>query len=295
MKVFRLLSSLFLLVGLVAFLLPASTLAQDEPEPSPTPIPEELQINTKYPKLEVSSGETAKFDVELILNGELGGKERVFDLVATAPKDWTVTITPQYPEDKKIVSIQLQPGFTTGERIYVNATPAYWLRPEPGEYLITLVATSGGIKGSVELKAVVTAKYALSVVPANEYYSTNATAGEENFFSIDVQNIGYSPANDISFSSDKPENWTITFSPNKIDTLTAGNSQTVEVSIKPPPKTIAGDYLVTLKTSAQQTTAPDVQVRVTVQTPTVWGWIGVIIVAVVIVGLVFTFRQFSRR
>lgn len=293
MKVLRLIWCLFMLLIIGLAVSPAAVFAQEEP--TPTPIPQSLDMTAKYPKIEITSGETAQFEVQLMFNGEYGGKSRVFDLVATAPKDWTVEVTPSYPADKKIASIELSPGSTVGETVNVKATPAYWLQPEPGEYPVTFVATSGDLKSSIELKAVITAKYNLYLVPANQRYNTTATAGNDNFFSFDIMNSGSAAVNNITFSSDKPEDWTIRFTPEKVDNLVAGNSQTVDVNIKPPSKAIAGDYLITIKVSGKQTTAQDMQVRVTVETPTVWGWVGVIIVVGVIVGLVFTFRAFSRR
>jgi len=258
-------------------------------------IEEELEITAKYPKVEITSGEIAEFEVELKFIGEYGGVARVFDLVATAPKDWAVTITPSYPKDKKIASIQLLPGFGVGEKILVRTAPAYWLRPEPGEYPIILEATSGEVQGTFELTAVISAKYKLILVPTIERFNTPATAGKDNYFSIEVQNTGSTTIDDIKFSSSKPEDWTIKFEPNKVDTLPADDFQTIDVNIKPPPKTIAGDYVITLTASGNQTSADALDIRVMVETPTVWGWVGVIIVLAVIAGLVFIFRRFSRR
>ncbi len=253
-----------------------------------------LDIKAKFPKVEITSGEIAKFDVILNLMGELGGKPLLFDLTATVPKDWLVEVTPQYPTDKKIASIQLQPGFSAGENITVNAAP-YFVKPDPGEYPVTLAVSSGNLKGTIELKAVITAKYSLSLVPSEERYNTTATADSEKIFPVKLTNNGFGAVSDINFTSNKPQDWLITFSPNKIDNLATDSSQDVNVIIKPPAKAIAGDYLITVKAQGKQATAQEISVRVTVETPTVWGVVGIIIIVVVIVGLVFVFRQFSRR
>ena len=274
-----------LLMGIVAIAQPSTVLAQEE----------ELEITAKYPKVEVTSGEIAEFEVELKFKGEMGDEPRVFNLAVTVPKDWAATITPSYPKDKKIASIELKPGFTVGEKINVRAAPAYWLRPEPGEYPIILEVTSEEIKGTYELTVTITAKYTLDLVPATERYNTSATAGKDNYFSIEVQNNGSAAIDEVTFSSSKPEEWAIDFSPHKVDSLAAGDFQTIDVNIKPPPKTIAGDYLITLRASGSKASAENLQIRVTVETPTVWGWVGVIIVVAVVAGLVFTFRRFSRR
>jgi len=167
--------------------------------------------------------------------------------------------------------------------------------PEPGEYKITLEAISGEVKGSVEFKAVITAKYILCVVPAAERYNTDATAGEDNFFSISVGNLGTAAINDIKLSSTGPEGWQIEFSPDKVDLIVAIAEQTIDVNIKPPSKTIAGDYVISLRASGKQTSSGEINIRVTVETPTIWGWVGVGIILVVVAGLVVIFLRFSRR
>jgi len=278
-----------LFTGIVAISQPITVLAQDEN------VEESLEITAKYPKIEITSGETAEFEVELKLKGEIGGEARIFDLVVTAPKDWLTFISPTYPKDKKIASIQLLPGFGVGEKINVKVAPAYWLMPEPGDYPVTLEATSGELKSTYELTAVISAKYELILVPTIERFNTPATAGEDNYFSIEIYNTGSTTIDDIKFSSSKPEDWTIKFEPNKVDTLPADESQTIDVNIKPPKKTYAGDYVITLTASGNQASAGELDIRVMVETPTVWGWVGVAIVLVVVGGLVFIFRRFSRR
>ena len=66
------------------------------------------------------------------------------------------------------------------------------------------------------------------------------------------------------------------------------------MDIKPPPKTVAGDYMITLHVSGKQATADKMDVRVTVETPSIWGWVGVIIIVIVVVGLIVVFMRFGR-
>jgi len=275
-----------LLVGSVVISQPATILAQDE-----SPGEEKIELTTSYTKLEGTSGTSFEFEVELNYQGS---EARVFDLVATGPKNWTVYITPSYPKDKMIRDIRLEPGKTYGEKINVYAAPPFWLMPDPGEYEITLEATSGEIEGTIELTAVVTAKYDLSLTPTEERYNTSATAGKDNYFSVVAANEGSATIDNISFSSDKPRGWTIEFSPDKVDSLIAGNFQTIEVNIKPPPKTIAGDYEITLIANGKQA-MDNMDIRVSVETTPVGQWVGVGIIVLVIAGLTIIFMRFSRR
>ena len=294
-KVALVFSLCLLLVGLLAVGFPVIALAQDEGSSGE----EELQIVEKltlaptFPTVEGIAGGTFSYEMKFNYISE---NTRVFDLTAAGPQGWEVYMTPQYEKEKKISSIRLEGGYSsTGTTIIVTAMAPFWPLPDPGRYTVTVKAVSDTVEASVDLTAVVTNKFILEMVPASELYDTKATAGKENIFSIKMQNFGTGAIDNVKFSSDKPEGWEIVFKPEKIDTLDAIDEQSVDVSIKPPPKTIAGDYMVTLKASGQQATALDIKIRVTVETPTVWGWAGVAVILVVVVGLVVTFMRFSRR
>ena len=273
-----------LLVSLLFILTFSPVLAQDE-----SPGEAKIELEAAYPKLEdTAPGASFEFEVELKYSGD---EACVFDLEATGPVGWVVYITPSYPKDKRISAIRLEPY---PEKIRVVAIPPPWPIPDPGEYKITLEVSSAEIKGNIELKAVVAATYFLALVPTEELYSTSATAGKDNYFSIDIQNLGSGAIENIKFSSNKPKGWAIDFSPDKVDSLSAGSYQTIDVNIKPSSKAIAGDYQITLRASGTQT-SESIDIRVTVETPTVWGWVGVGIILAVIAGVTVIFMRFSRR
>jgi len=289
MKILRVVISLcLLLTSLVAIYLPAAALAQEEP-------PEEsIEFVSTYPTVENISGSTFEFEVDLKYQGELGSEARVFELVTTAPQGWSVYITPQYETGKRIKNIRLEPGFSTGTKVKVTAISPVWPPVEPGEYKIKLEAISDEIKGSTEFTAVVTAKYDMYLVSATERLNTTTKAGKDNYFSIEVQNLGTAAIDNINFSSTKSTGWAIDFSPEKIDSLAAIDYKTVELNIKPPAEAIAGDYRVTIRASGEQA-SESIELRVTVETPAIWGWVGVAIIVLVIAGLAYVFMRFSRR
>jgi len=257
---------------------------------------EKIGMRAVHPRVEAIAGADFVFEVEFQYEAvELLGEARSFDLVTKAPQGWEVYMTPQYEKEKRVSAISLKGGMTFSDKTRVVAKAPFWPLPEPGEYKVILEAVSGDLKDSVELTAVITAMYNLVLIPSGERYNTTATAGRDNYFSLSIGNLGTAPIDKVNFSSDKPEGWTIEFTPDKVDSLEAIDSQTIDVNIKPPPETIAGDYIVTLRASGAQATSPKLELRVTVETPTVWGWVGVAIIAVVIVGLVVIFMRFSRR
>lgn len=295
-----------LLMAILPFTLPGVALAQNEtapsgnvtttappPETTTTTPPPTIAMTTDYPKVEAIATGTFTFDIVINYNGST---QRVFDLNTTGPAGWDIAITPQY-DTQRISSISMEASSyaATSKTVKLTATPQTYPLPDPGDYPITLKAVSGDVSGRIDLTARITAKYVLSVTPYSQLYNTNAQAGRDNTYSLVITNLGTAPIDNIAFSSEKPDGWEITFKPSKIDLLNTLDQNTVDVDIKPPPKTVAGDYVITLHVSGTQATADKMDVRVSVQTPSVWGWVGVIIIVIVVAGLIVVFMRFGRR
>ena len=268
-----------------SFLLPPG---QEEPLPE-----EKLEMESKYPVLSAKSGEIFEFDVTLKYQG---GERRRFDLTFTTPPEWRALATAGYPE-KQIPAIEMGPAemFPVTESIKVIFDPVSGKYPEPGDYVATLEVSSGTLKETIELKAVVTARYEFAMLTSTGRLNTEADAGEDNHFSILLTNSGSAAIENITFSSSKPEGWSITFTPEKVESLDAGLTQEVDVVINPPDKTIAGDYQITLRAESKEFSPDPLKLRVTVLTPTIWGWVGVLIVLAVIAGVGVIFWRLGRR
>jgi len=282
-------------MGLVIINQPATLLAQDE-----SPTEEKIELSTTYLKLEGTATDYFQYQIELMYHGS---EARYFDLEATGPRGWEIYITPVGEPGTRIRSRKLEPREKYPDSVNVMVFPPAWLSPElspePGEYTITFEASSEEISGSIELKAIITAMYSLGLAPVGGLYNTTVTAGKDNYLSIMVENRGTTTINNIKLSSDNPRGtvaWTVEFSQSEVDSLAAGDFQTIEVNIKPSSRTIAGDYYpLSLRASGDQATAERLDMRVTVATPTIWGWVGVGIIVLVLAGLGVIFMRFSRR
>jgi uncharacterized membrane protein len=325
MKMVRLVCSLLLLLMcLISIGIPGMAMAQDEepvtdnatlpegeeptpelimapeeepaPEEAPAPI-EILRLRPAFPTVEAIAGADFEYEMECLYVGQETSK--TFDLRATAPKGWEVYMTPRYEKEKKISSINLKPSFSTGETIRVVVTAPFWPLPDPGDYNITIEAISDTLETSVELTATVTARYNLVMVPTLEKYNTEVEAGKDNYFSMEVASLSTAPIDNIKFSSTKPEGWAVEFNPEDIELLEAVgstlDSQTVELNIKPPKDTIAGDYYITVRATGKQATTDEIQIRITVKTAPTWQWVGVGIIVIVVAAVIYIFMRFSRR
>ena len=270
-------------------------MAQDSEAPPPE---EKIELGTKYPILSGAADTAFEFQVELSYTG--GDKEKVFEIRVSGPSGWATLIQQSTYETKQISSIKLDPlGYP--ETVVVKAMAPFWLYPEPEDYTITFEATeakTGNPKNSLDLTARITARYGFFAETTEGRLNMKAKAGEEGYLPVVITNTGTATLDKITFSSTKPEGWSITFKPEKIEALPPGAEQEVEVAIKPPSNTIAGDYMTTLRFDSEpepSSEPPKLDIRVTVTTPTKWGWIGVGIVVVVIAGLVVTFTRLGRR
>jgi uncharacterized membrane protein len=253
-----------------------------------------VSLNSKYPSISADSGSTFSYDVNIVY---VGTDPEVFTLDVTAPQGWTAYATSGYPA-KEITSIEITP--TTGlvkttEIVTLNLSPNAGRFPDPGEYPVSLTVTSDALTASITLNAIVKAKYVLSLTTPTGNLATEATTGKENHFTINVVNSGTAAIDELVLFSSAPSSWVIAFSPAKIDYLAAGQTQQVDVVITPTRgKTINGDYLITFEAD-NGTNIASMDVRVTVETPSILGWLAFIMVIVVIAGLVVLFVKLGRR
>lgn len=276
-----------LLSVLMLALLSTPVLAQG---PSTTPPPFVLKIDAKYPKIEILPSGSAQFAVSLTyIDNTTDLSPKIFDLSVTGPSTWTTSITPDYPQDKKIASIQLDPFATGPQNILVNVSPPPYGLLNPGDYDFTLQANSGNLKNSVVLTVVVNPDYSLYLSSTNQLYSVNA--GRDNYFPVTVTNYGSTAVGPITFNAIKPDGWTIEFTLPTIDSLGSNMEQQLSVNVRPPPGTPAGDYRITLESTSPETNAPDLSVTIRLNESSVGAWIAFAVIIIVIGGLAFLYLR----
>jgi len=298
----KLITSLFCTVVVGgALLAPTALLAQEE-EPTVPAIPEILQVNPKFPSMTGAADASFKFEVEFTYrSGEARGK--TFDLAVTGPSGWLTYIAEStYKLDSQISAIFLEP-YSVKQPVVVVAVAPFWLYPEPGDYPIELRVSSGELSDMVTLTATITARYGLSAETTSGRLNTKTTAGKATTFGVKLTNTGTAPLDKVTMSSTKPsgignEEWEVVFEPASIEKLAPGDETEIQVSVTPPPNTVAGDYMVTLNYSGEpalSSAPPSLAIRVSVGTRTTWGLVGALIVVLVVGGLVWAFRKYGRR
>jgi uncharacterized membrane protein len=121
------------------------------------------------------------------------------------------------------------------------------------------------------------------------------TAGRENPVKLLVKNEGSAPAKNLAFSAFEPSGWEVKFEPDKIDLLEPGKEAEVTARTKPSPKAVTGDYVVTLSLRGDDGLSESLDYRATVVRSTLWGLVGVGLMALALLVLGFAVNRYGRR
>ena len=113
-------------------------------------------------------------------------------------------------------------------------------------------------------------------------------------YQLVVTNDGSAPAEDVELSASPPSDWKIEFEPKKVAALDAGQTLAVQALLTPSSKAVAGDYMTSFRANAKgDSTSADYRVQVT--TSTLWGIVGIAIIAIALLVVVGAVARFGRR
>jgi uncharacterized membrane protein len=124
--------------------------------------------------------------------------------------------------------------------------------------------------------------------------SANITAGDEKQIELVINNTGSSILSGIDLTSSAPNKWTVSFDPPKVERLDPGKSVQVFANIKANKKAIAGDYVTNIEAKTSETSS-NAAFRISVRTPLLLGWIGVLVIAGSLGIVFYLFRKYGRR
>jgi uncharacterized membrane protein len=110
-----------------------------------------------------------------------------------------------------------------------------------------------------------------------------------------VKNTGTAPAQGVELSASAPSGWTISFEPESIEEIPAGEQIEVTANITPSEKAIAGDYITTFKAKPIDGANETAEFRITLTTSTLWGITGVALIAVAVSVVAIAVMRFGRR
>jgi uncharacterized membrane protein len=242
------------------------------------------EFATKQPNMEGNAKTSFNFNAEL--KNQTAGKQ-IYALRSSAPRGWNVAFK---AAGRQVSSVQIEPNLT--ENITVEVDPPDAIAA--GSYKIPVSAVTTSSAANLELEVVVTGSYGMELTTPTGLLSTNVTAGDEKRVPIQVRNTGSADLENIKMSFSAPINWDVVFEPKEIDKLEPGGTAEVYATIKADDKAIAGDYVTHLEAKVPEVSSK-ASFRVSVKTPLLYGWIGLMIIGGASSGVWYLFRKFGRR
>ena len=244
-----------------------------------------ISLDFDYPTLRGPADEDFQFNLTLTNDTP---QQLTFAMQAQGPPAWSVSVRPAGEVNAATVTVD-----SRGEqRLELTAsappdTPA-------GAYRIRVAVSAGEHIARAELGVEVTGRTEMEFNTPDQRLNTTASAGSVRDFPVVVTNTGTSPLQNVALSGSGPSEWDITFEPETIPDIRPGDSTTAVAHITPSGSAVAGDYALSMTARAEDV-AETLDVRVTVETPPIWGLVGIGLIAATLGGMVWVFRRFGRR
>jgi uncharacterized membrane protein len=248
-------------------------------------LPPSLSFTSDLPTLKGSP--TSSFRYSATLKNE-GDEDLTVNLVADAPNGFLITFK---ASGKEVTSFPLEAN--QSKRLDIELKP--FAEIPAGSYPFTVLAQGGEAEARLELTAEVTGQPELKITTPDGRLSGQAYAGKDSSLKLTIQNTGSAPALGVELSANEPSGWSVEFEPKKIAEIQAGKQVEVTAKIRPADKAVAGDYMLTLRATPETGSSKSAEFRITVLTSTLWGVVGVGLIAVAVGVVALAVMRFGRR
>jgi len=250
-------------------------------------LPAKLKLTTNFPALRGTATTSFKFKVTVANDS---GRDATINFSADAPKNFQVTFTEAYGT-QQLTSIPIEAGKSKD----IEASIALPRDTPAGEYKLALHAKSEAASADLDLTITIIGQARLALAGEGGRLSGEAYAGQDSQLTVVAKNDGSEAARDVEFSATAPEGWKTSFDPKELPELGAGKSQSIKVTLTPAARAIAGDYQTTIRAGSAGGLSESANFRITVLTSTVWGAVGIGVIAAALLVVVFAVARFGRR
>src|SRR5690348_2353746 len=250
-------------------------------------LPAKLVFKAKNPSL-IGTAKTA-FEFQFNVANQ-SDRDLTVKFAARAPQGFQTAFQEAYGS-QDIASIPIEAG--KDKDLKVKVTPPS--DAKAGNYPVAVQVQAEDTTADGQMVMQITGQPTLKLTGENGRLSTTATAGNTSPVSLTLSNDGSAPAKDISLTSSPPTDWKVSFQPDKIAQLAPGQKIDVQAQLTPSSKAIAGDYMTTFSANGTDSASSSADIRVTVSTSTMWGIVGVVIVALALLIAVGAVARFGRR
>jgi uncharacterized membrane protein len=250
-------------------------------------LPAKLKLTTNFPALRGTATTSFKYRVTVTNDS---GRDATINFTADAPKNFQVGFTEAYGS-QQITSIPIEAGKSKD----VEASLTIPRETQAGDYKLTLHAKTEATSADLPVSLTIVGQARVALSGEGGRLSGEAYAGQNSQLTVVLRNDGSEAARDIELSASTPEGWKSSFEPKQLPQLAAAQTQEVKVTLTPSERAIAGDYQTTIRASAAGGLSESANFRITVLTSTLWGAVGIAIIAIALLVVVFAVARFGRR
>jgi uncharacterized membrane protein len=250
-------------------------------------LPAKLKLTTNFPALRGTATTSFKYKVTVTNDS---GRDATINLSGDAPKNFQVNFTEAFGS-QQITSIPIEAGKSKD----VEASLTIPRETQAGEYKLVLHAKTEATSAELPVSLTIVGQPRLTLSGEGGRLSGEAYAGQGSQLTVVLRNDGTEAAREVELSATTPEGWKSEFDPKQLPQLAAAATQNVKVTLTPSDKAIAGDYQATIRASAASGLSESANFRITVLTSTLWGAVGIAIIAIALLVVVFAVARFGRR
>jgi uncharacterized membrane protein len=249
-------------------------------------LPAKLTVESKLPSLRGTA--RSSFEYQLTIKND-SGRNLLVSFGAQAPQNFETSFTEQYGS-QELSSIPIEAGQSKDIKLKVRPPTTVGA----GKYKATVTVSAEDAKATTDVTLEIVGQPQLRITGRNGLMSARAEAGEQASVPVLILNDGSAPAKNVELSGSGPSGWKVEFNPKTVASIAPGQHAEAQAMITPAAKSLAGDYMASLRASAQGEQASG-DFRVTVSTSTLWGIVGAGIVGVALLILVGAVARFGRR
>jgi uncharacterized membrane protein len=245
-----------------------------------------IQITADFPSLKAEPA--AQFTYNLTVTNNTP-EQQTFTFDPSGPQGWTVTASPSAQANAQTITIDAGGNST----VKVDATSPQGV--SEGKYPIDVAVTAAnGASGKIELTAEVTGAPKLALQTADQKLNASGPANSEKRIPMIVSNTGTAALTDVQLAGTAPTGWDVSFDPKTLASVKPNETAQVTAIVKPAKNAVAGDYTLTVRSSAGSESS-NVDLRYTLQGSRTLGFIAIGVIVVAFLALAGVFVKFGRR
>jgi uncharacterized membrane protein len=249
-------------------------------------LPAKLTLTPQLPDLRGNA--KSSFEYQLNIKND-SGKKLTVALAADAPENFDTSFTEQYGS-QELSAVPIDAGQSKDVKLKVRPPSTI----SAGKYKVAARAVAEDANVMADLGLEVSGQPRIDLAGRDGVLSTKAVAGQETTVPIVLTNTGDAAAEDITLSGTAPTGWKVSFEPKTVEKIAPNDTKEVQALITPPPQAIAGDYQSTMRANWRGDSASST-FRVAVATSTMWGVVGVGLIAVAVLVLFGAVTRYGRR